>query len=66
MRHLLSELMSWMTHVITTRNSSKVGRAELKRWAQTEYGKDWFFAYNYMLSHNGRAPNYDTFRKELC
>ena len=25
-------------------------------WAKTEYKKDWQFAYQYMLDHNGAAP----------
>ena len=65
MRHIISGLMSWITHVVTSRNTAKVGREELKRWATTEYGKDWFFACNYMLTHNGRAPTYSMNKKEL-
>jgi len=53
MRHLISGFMSWMKHLTV---APAVSRAELKRWAQTEYGKDWIYAYNYMLNHNGRAP----------
>jgi hypothetical protein len=25
-------------------------------WAKTEYKKDWQFAYQHMLNHNGAAP----------
>ena len=42
--------MSWMN-----RDSR---RNELLTWAQTEYKKDWRFAYQFMLDHGGRAPNH--------
>lgn len=29
---------------------------DMLTWAQTEYKKDWQYAYNYMLKHKGRAP----------
>ena len=50
MTHFISGLMSWMN-----RDSR---RNELLTWAQTEYKKDWRFAYNFMLTHDGRAPSW--------
>ncbi len=39
-------------------NSSKFKNADSYRvWAQTEYKKDWQFAYQYMIDNNGQAPN---------
>tara|TARA_B100000212_G_scaffold335354_1_gene307206 strand:- start:1241 stop:1423 length:183 start_codon:yes stop_codon:yes gene_type:complete len=29
---------------------------ELLTYAKTEYGKDWQYAYQYMLTHKGRGP----------
>mgnify|MGYP000294696094 FL=1 len=29
---------------------------EMLTYAKTEYGKDWQFAYHYMLDHAGQAP----------
>jgi len=55
MTHLMSGLMSWMKRGLAMSNSH---RDQLKIWAQNEYKKDWQFAYNYMLTNNGRAPNY--------
>ena len=49
MTHLISGLMSWM--------KSGNSRNDLLTWAKTEYGKDWRFAYEFMLKHNGRSPN---------
>ena len=51
MTHLISGLMSWMKRDNTNRD-------ELLTWAKTEYKKDWRFAYQFMLDHNGRAPNH--------
>ena len=25
-------------------------------WAKTEYGKDWQYAYQYMINNNGKSP----------
>ena len=50
MTHLISGLMSWM------KRDKRTSRDELLTWAQTEYKKDWRFAYQFMLDHNGRAP----------
>ena len=33
-------------------------RNDLLTWAQTEYKKDWQYAYRFMLDHNGRAPTH--------
>jgi|TARA_B100001094_G_scaffold8405_1_gene7508 hypothetical protein len=54
MAHLnLSGLMSWMKRGRLNADH----RSQLLTWAKTEYGKDWSFAYDYMLNHEGRAPN---------
>ena len=63
MTHFMSGLMSWM-------NRDK-RRNELLTWAQTEYKKDWRFAYQFMLDHNGRAPSHrelngPAYRKEVA
>ena len=29
---------------------------EMLTYAKTEYGKDWQYAYQYMLTHKGRGP----------
>ena len=29
---------------------------DLQIWAQTEYRKDWQYAYQHMIDHNGAAP----------
>ena len=66
MTHFISGLMSWMNSGMSTRH-----RNDLLTWAKTEYKKDWRFAYQYMLDHNGRAPslretNGPVYRKEVA
>ena len=29
---------------------------EMLTYAKTEYGRDWQYAYQYMLTHDGRGP----------
>ena len=53
MTHFYSWLMSWMNRGMTDRH-----RKDLLTWAQNEYKKDWQFAYQYMLNHDGRAPTH--------
>jgi len=51
MTHFISGLMSWM-------KSDTPRRKDLLTWAKTEYKKDWQFAYQYMLDHNGKSPSW--------
>jgi len=41
---------SWKTR------RNRLSDEELYIWAKTEYKKDWRYAYNHMLAHNGAAP----------
>ena len=34
---------------------------EMLTFAKTEYGKDWRYAYSYMLTHGGRGPRAGVF-----
>ena len=43
--------------VVFGSRSNEHYKAELKSWARNEYGKDWVFAYNYMLEHDGKPPH---------
>jgi len=40
------------------RRQSATYRNDLMTWAKTEYRNDWEFAYNYMITHNGKSPSY--------
>lgn len=35
---------------------SKTSNDSYRIWAKTEYGSDWQYAYEYMITHNGKAP----------
>jgi len=54
MKHFnISGLMSWMKRGMTNSH-----RNQLLTWAKTEYGRDWEYAYDFMLRHDGRAPTH--------
>jgi hypothetical protein len=38
------------------KDSKHFNRTDLRIWAQTEYGKDWQWAYNQMLANPDRTP----------
>lgn len=54
MTRLMRGLMSWMKRETV----SDGYRDQLRTWAQTEYKKDWQFAYQYMLENNGKSPSW--------
>jgi len=35
---------------------SKTSNHHYRVWAKTEYGSDWRYAYEYMITHDGKAP----------
>ena len=47
---------AWAVLFNGARYKSARYEAELLTYAKTEYGKDWQYAYQYMLTHNGRGP----------
>ena len=49
---LFNGLVSLLGNPLPTRKFEK----EMLTFAKTEYGKDWQYAYSYMLSHNGAGP----------
>ena len=49
---LFNGLVSLLGNPLPTRKFEK----EMLTYAKTEYGKDWQYAYSYMLSHGGRGP----------
>ena len=53
MTHLISGLMSWMKRGMTDSH-----RNQLLTWAKTEYGRDWEYAYQFMLKNHGQAPTH--------
>jgi len=47
---LLNSLVSMLG-----RNSTSWER-DMLTWAKTEHGRDWQYAYQYMITHNGKSP----------
>ena len=49
---LFNGLVSLLGNPSPTRTFEK----EMLTYAKTEYGRDWQYAYQYMLTHEGRGP----------
>lgn len=49
---LFNGLVSWLG----TRSPQSTFEKEMLTYAKTEYGNDWQYAYQYMLSHKGQGP----------
>ena len=49
---LFNGLVSLLGSPLPTRKFEK----EMLTYAKTEYGKDWQYAHQYMLTHKGRGP----------
>ena len=51
-RETFNGLVSLLGNPLPTRKFEK----EMLTYAKTEYGTDWQYAYQYMLTHDGRGP----------
>ena len=49
-------LFNGLVSLLGTQSPRKAFEKEMLTYAKTEYGKDWQYAYQYMLSHKGRGP----------
>ncbi len=49
-------LFNGLVSLLGNPSPSKAFEKEMLTYAKTEYGKDWQYAYHYMLSHGGRGP----------
>jgi hypothetical protein len=47
-----------MNILALTKGKSRTADPELVRWAQTEYGSEWKWAYEQMLSKPGVTPKF--------
>jgi len=56
-KETFSGLVSILGNPLPTRKFER----EMLTYAKTEYGSDWRYAYQYMLSHNGSAPRAGVF-----
>ena len=56
-KETFSGLVSILGNPLPTRKFER----EMLTYAKTEYGKDWRYAYSYMLTHGGRGPRAGVF-----
>ena len=49
-------LFNGLVSLLGNPSPSKAFEKEMLTYAKTEYGRDWQYAYQYMLTHNGRVP----------
>lgn len=47
---------AWVVLFNGVRHSRARYEAELLTYAKTEYARDWQYAYQYMLEHEGKGP----------
>ena len=52
---MTAKLFAGLVSLLGYRSQSAFEK-EMLTYAKTEYGKDWRFAYQYMLTHEGRGP----------
>ena len=52
---MVKSIINRLVSMFGRRHSSK-WQSDMLTWAQTEYKKDWQFAYQHMLDHNGQPP----------
>ena len=53
---MFRETFAGLVSLLGNPSPSKAFEKEMLTYAKTEYGKDWQYAYSYMLSHGGRGP----------
>ena len=49
-------LFNGLVSLLGSPSPSKAFEKEMLTYAKTEYGNDWQYAYQYMLTHDGRGP----------
>ncbi len=58
---MVEKLFAGLVSLLGTRSQSTFENSMLT-YAKTEYKDDWQYAYQYMLSHNGRGPSTGVFK----
>ena len=55
-KKMATMLFNGLVSLLGNPSPSKAFEKEMLTYAKTEYGKDWQYAYQYMLTHDGRGP----------
>ena len=53
---MVERLFDGLVSLLGQRGVKNAFEKEMLTYAKTEYGKDWQYAYQYMLSHKGQGP----------
>ncbi len=53
---MVEKLFTGLVSLLGYKGSSTTFEKEMLTYAKTEYGNDWQYAYQYMLTHEGRGP----------
>ena len=53
---MATTLFNGLVSLLGNPSPSKAFEKEMLTYAKTEYGRDWQYAYQYMLTHNGQGP----------
>ena len=55
-KKMATMLFNGLVSLLGNPSPSKAFEKEMLTYAKTEYGKDWQYAYSYMLTHKGKGP----------
>jgi len=53
---MVVKLFTGLVSLLGDKGASTAFEKEMLTYAKTEYGNDWRYAYQYMLTHEGRGP----------
>ena len=53
---MVERLFDGLVSLLGQRGGKNAFEKEMLTYAKTEYGRDWQYAYQYMLSHKGQGP----------
>jgi hypothetical protein len=55
-KQMATMLFNGLVSLLGNPSPSKAFEKEMLTYAKTEYGKDWQYAFHYMLTHQGKGP----------
>ena len=53
---MVERLFTGLVSLLGNPSPSKAFEKEMLTYAKTEYGRDWQYAYQYMITHKGQGP----------
>lgn len=55
-KNMVERLFTGLVSLLGNPSPTRTFEKEMLTYAKTEYGKDWRYAYEYMLTHKGAGP----------